>query len=176
MKLIVFIFAILLSGSIISQTEYVLKLTNQRKPDKVVYFRDGDQVAVYNNDGIEISGKMSIIDETYILVDSQQLDIHKIPIIINKKSAGFGAKTAGALVLAGGAGITIMGFIMLFTGISAGPPQAFFLVPASLVVDIIGIRVASAGLGIIVGKGKRYYLDLDWKAEIEKKQVTEAGL
>lgn len=151
---------------VVAQQNYVLKLTNTRNPEKVKLFHNGDRVSLYYQDGMELNGFLKIIDKMSLEVDSQVVNIEQVPIIVNRKNSGFMGKTAGVLIAAAGTGIAVVGFAYFFKAIGSGMPKVLYLVPGGLLVSIVGVQVVSAGFRMLVGKGKKYYLGLDWSAEI----------
>lgn len=166
MRIFLFSILLLLLLPVVAQQNYVLKLTNTRNPEKIKLFHNGDRVSLYYQDGNELEGFLTIVDKTTMVVDSQVVNIEQVPIIVNRKSAGFMGKTAGVLLAATGTGIAVVGFAYFFKGIGSGLPDALYLVPGGLLVSVVGVQVVSAGFRMIVGKGKKYYLGLDWSAEI----------
>lgn len=157
---------ILLPLSAAAQQNYAIELTNTRNQEKKVYFNNGDKVTLYNADGIELTGVLNILNTETIVVDSQEVKVNQIPIIINRKSAGAGAKIGGALLMTAGIGISVVGFSILFGALSEGMPTVLYLAPLSILIDYAGLRITSIGFSTIVGKGKRYYLGLDWQIKV----------
>lgn len=165
MRTILFLLILIFIVPVFGQQNLKLKLVNTRNPEKVKYFNNGDRVLIYYENN-EIDGYLQIVDKSTIVVDSQMVDINQVPIIVNRKNAGFLNKTAGVTIAAAGSGVAILGFAFFFKGIGSGMPSVLYMVPGGLIVSIVGVQVVSAGFRMIVGKGKRYYLGLDWKAEI----------
>ncbi|MPM07082.1 hypothetical protein SDC9_53388 [bioreactor metagenome] len=147
--------------------DFVLKLVKYSDSYDVKYIQEGKRIGLIDHSGNKYSGKLSLPNDSIIIVDNTQFRIEDVSLIRNSGAGIFVLKTFGALLGAGGLMMIGTGCAVIVDAISAAStPGYIILIPIGLAMGGVGMKATLYAVSYVFGDEKVFDVNHKWNMEI----------